>query len=109
MLLVTLVWMGELKQLDLLKLVLAKNSSRVFPRRAGFGPEAGGPGGNVNGQLFFRKRFVAMQIVKFDFGSRRKPEISVLDSEKVGGKFRKLPGAHEGSGVHQKWRQNLGV
>src|SRR5882762_7228594 len=87
--------MRELEKLDLLKLMLAEYAAGVFSGGAGFGAEAGGPGGDADGELFFGNGFVAVQIMEFDFGSGRKPEVGVLDFEEVGSELRQLAGAGE--------------
>src|SRR5205809_2291030 len=80
--------MGELEELNLLELMLAEDPAGVFSRGAGFGAEAGRPRGDVDGEFFFGNRFVAIEIVKFYFRSRGKPEIRVLYSKEIGGEFR---------------------
>src|SRR5713226_2907125 len=47
-LLVAFFRMGELEQLDLLKLMLAQDAARVFARRTGFRAEARGPCSKLN-------------------------------------------------------------
>src|SRR5713226_9265587 len=101
--------MGELEKLDLLELMLAEDAAGVFSSGTSFGAEAGGPGGDKNGEFFFGNGFVAVQIVELDFGSGREPEVGVLDFEKVGGEFRELASAGEGGGVHQEGRQDFRV
>jgi len=82
--LVAFLRMRELEEFDLLKLMLAKNTAGVFSSSAGFGAEAGGPGSDVNGEFFLRNGLVPIQIVQFDFGGGRKPEIAVLYFENFG-------------------------
>src|SRR5712691_1553684 len=106
---VAFLGMSELEKLDFLKLMLAEDAAGVLSGGASFGAEAGGPGGDKNGEFFFGNGFVAVQIVELDFGSGREPEVGVLDFEKVGGEFRELASAGEGGGVHQEGRQDFRV
>src|SRR5882724_8422331 len=106
---VTFSRMRELEELDFLELVLAENAARVFSGGAGFGAEAGGPGGHENRQLFLRNRFIAIKIVQLDFGSGREPEVAVFYFEEVGGEFGQLARSHERGGVDQKRGKNLRV
>src|SRR5690242_15874270 len=99
--------MRELEQLNFLKLVLAEDAARVFARGSRFRTETGGPRGDIYGQFFLRDRFVAIQIVQFDFGSRGEPEVGAFELEKIGGELRQLPGAGERRAVHQERRKNL--
>src|SRR5437588_7872395 len=101
--------MRELEEFDLLKLMLAENTAGVFSSGAGFGAEAGGPGGDVNGEFFFGNGFVPIQIVELDFGSGREPEVGALDFEKISGELRQLACAGQGCGVHQEGRQDFRV
>src|SRR5260370_8443730 len=101
--------MGELKKLDLLELMLAENATGVFSGGAGFGAEAGRPGGDVDGEFFFGNGLVTVKIVEFDFGSGREPEVRVLDLEEVGCKFRQLACTSERGGVHQEGRKDFCV
>src|SRR5436190_3961735 len=87
--------MGELEELDLLELMLAEDAAGVFSSGAGFGAEAGSPGGDVDGEFFFGNGFVTIEIVKFYFRSRGKPEIGVLYFEEIGGELRQLARAGE--------------
>src|SRR5437879_9726942 len=99
--------MCELEELNFLKLMLAKNAARIFSGGAGFGTEASRPGGDMDGEFLLGDRFVAVQIVKFDFGSGREPEVSVFQFEKISGKFRQLARAGERRRVHQEGRQDF--
>src|SRR5260370_33523703 len=101
--------MSELEKLDLLELMLAEDPAGVFSGGAGFGAEAGRPRGDVDGKFFFGNRFVPIQIVKFHFRSRCKPEIGVLYFEEIGGELRQLARAGERPGVYQKGWKNVWV
>src|SRR5467141_51154 len=101
--------MSELEELDLLELMLAEDPAGVFSGGAGFGAEAGRPRGDVDGEFFFGNRFVPIQIVKFHFRSRCKPEIGVLYFEEIGSELRQLGRAGEGFGVHKEGRQDFRV
>src|SRR2546421_11941668 len=83
--------MGELEEFDFLKLMLAKNAAGVFSSGSRFGAEAGGPSGDVYGQLFLGNGLVPVQIVELDFGSWREPEDGVLNFEQIIGEFWQLP------------------
>ncbi len=87
--------MREFEELDLLELMLAQDTARVFSGGAGFGAEASRPGGDEDGKFFFGNGFVAVEIVKLDFGSWREPEVGVLKFEKISGELRQLAGASE--------------
>jgi len=80
----------EFEELDFLELVLAEDCRGVFSGGAGFGAEAGCPGGDTDGGVFFRNGFVPVEIVELDFGSRGEPEVGVFELEKVSGEFRQL-------------------
>src|SRR5713226_5416577 len=101
--------MRELEELDFLELVLAENAARVFSGGAGFGAEAGGPGGHVNRKLFLGNRFIAVKIVQLDFGRGREPEVGVFYFEEIGGEFGQLARTHERGGVDQKGGENFYV
>src|SRR6266481_1514611 len=101
--------MGELEELNLLELMLAEDPAGVFSGGAGFGAEAGGPCGDVDGEFIFGNRFVPIQIVKFYFRSRCKPEIGVLYFEEIGGELRQLARAGERRSVYQKGWKNFCV
>src|SRR4029077_12555413 len=92
---VAFLWVGELEEFDLLKLMLAEDAARIFSCGAGFGAEASSPGGDVNRKFFFGHGFIAVQIVELDFGRGREPEVGVLNLEKVSRKFRQLARAGE--------------
>src|ERR1700674_1503249 len=101
--------MGELEQLDFLKLMLAEDPAGVFSSGAGFGAEAGCPRGDVDGEFFFRNGLVPIEIVKFYFRSRCKPEIGVLYLEEIGSELRQLARAGERRGVHKEGGKNFRV
>src|SRR6476661_8442506 len=101
--------MRELEELDFLELVLAENAARVFSGGAGFGTEAGGPGGHENGEVIFRNRFLAIKIVQLDFGSGREPEVAVFNLEEIGCEFGQLARTRERGGVDQKRGKNFRV
>src|SRR5438874_6583764 len=92
--------MGELEELDFLKLMLAENAAGVLAGGSRFGTEAGSPGGDVNGQSLFRNGFVAIQVVQFDFGCGGEPKVCAFQAEKIGGKFGQLAGTGERSEEH---------
>ncbi len=93
-LLVTLLWMRELEHLHFLKLVLPQDAARIFSGRTGFRAETGGPRRKVNGQLLFRQRRIAIEVMQLYFRSRCEPEVGVLQFEQVRREFRKLSRAH---------------
>src|SRR6266705_513607 len=101
--------MSELEKLDFLELMLAEDAAGVLSGGASFGAEASRPRGDVDGEFFFGNGFVAVQIVELDFGSWREPEVGVLYFEKISGKFRQLPCAGEGGGIHEERRQDFRV
>src|SRR5260370_36464277 len=101
--------MREFEELDLLELMLAEDTARVFSGGAGFGAEASRPGGDEDGKFFFGNGFVAVEIVKLDFGSWREPEVGVLKFEKISGKLRQLARPRERSSIHKKRRQDFRV
>src|ERR1700687_1545823 len=109
MLFIALLRMRELKELDLLELVLAQDSARVFSGCASLGAEAGGPRGYVDRQFLLGKCFVAIEVVEFHFAGGGQPEIGVLDFEEVRGKFRKLAGGKQGGTVDEKGRKDFRV
>src|ERR1700722_11187548 len=94
MLLVTFLRMRKLEQFHLLKLMLPQDAPRIFSGRARFRTEASGPRRDVNRQLVFCQRRLAIQIVQLHFRSRCQPEIRVLDLEQIRREFRQLPGTH---------------
>src|SRR5260370_3106195 len=100
--------MREFEEFDFLELMLAKDAAGVFSCGASFGTEAGGPCSDVDGEFFLRNGFITVQIVEFNFGSGREPEVGVLEFEEISCKFRQLARTGEGSGVHQEWRQDFG-
>ena len=77
-LLVAFIGMREFEEFHFLKLVLAQDAPRVFPRGAGFGTETCCPGRDVNGKLVFGQCGVAVEVVQFHLRRRRQPEIRVL-------------------------------
>src|SRR5207302_11356289 len=106
---VTLFRVGELEELDFLKLMLTKDATGIFPGSSGFRAETGGPGGDVAGKLFLGNGFVAMEIVQFDLGRGREPEVRAFQAEQVGGKLGQLAGAGERGAIHKKRRKNFRV
>src|SRR5260221_1173033 len=109
MLVVALLRMGELKQLDLLKLVLTQDSARVLAGRARFGAEAGGPRGYVDRQFLRGNCFVAIQVVELYFAGRRQPEIGVLDLDEICGEFWQLAGRQQRGAVHEEGPKDFRV
>ncbi len=95
MLFVAFLRVREFEELDFLELVLAEDAAGVFSGCAGFGAEAGCPGGDVDGKFFFGNSFVAVEIMQLDFGGRSEPEVCIFDLKKVSGKFRQLARAGE--------------
>src|SRR5712691_12267861 len=89
--------------------MLPENAARIFSRGAGFGAEAGGPGGDADREFFFRDGLVAIEVVELDFGSGRKPKVSAFQLEKFRGEFWQLARARERRAVDDKGRQNLRV
>ena len=69
----------ELDQLDLLELVLADDAARVLACGSGFGAEAGGVGGEADGQAGFVEDFVAVEVGDRDFGGGDQPVVVVLE------------------------------
>src|SRR5260370_1406163 len=89
--------------------MLAEDAASIFSSRAGFGAEAGRPGGDTDGEFFFGNGFVAVEIVELDFGSWGEPEVGVLNLGQISGKFRQLARAGERRGVDQEGRQNFRI
>src|SRR6266849_5409401 len=89
--------------------MLAEDTASVFPGSSSFRAKAGGPGGEVNGKLFFRDSLATIQIVELDLGRRCKPEVCAFQAKKIGGKLRQLAGSGERRAVHDERRKNLGV
>jgi hypothetical protein len=113
---------GELDQLDLLELVLADDAARVFAGGAGLGAEAGGVGGEADGQARVVEDLVAVEVGDGDLGGGDEPVVVVFElaagdgfgvgigaAEEVFGELGQLAGAEEGLGVDHEGRQDFGV
>jgi len=85
----------NLKELDLLELVLAEDTAGVLSSGSGFGAEASRPRGHVNGKFFFGDGFVPMQVVEFDFGSGVSQKSVFSSLKRSAAKFRQLARAGE--------------
>ena len=58
--------------------MLPDHAARVLPRRARFGAEAGGVGGDADGQLGLVADGLAHEVGERDFGGGDEPEAPIL-------------------------------
>src|SRR5208283_1616769 len=70
-----LLWLGELHELDFLKLVLANDASHILAVRTGLAAEARRVRGERNRQARAVERFVAVKIGHRNFGGRNKVQV----------------------------------
>lgn len=85
-----MIRVDDLDELDFIKLVHANDASIIAARAAGFATEAGGLGGELDGEVGLGEEGIAVKIGDRDLGGRCEEELIVLGAIHVVLEFREL-------------------
>ena len=94
------LWMDDLDEFDFVKLVHADDASVVTTCTAGFTTEAGGVGGELDGEFVLGEDGVAVEVGDGNFGGGGEEEFVVLGAIHVVLEFGELAGAFHALAAH---------